>query len=266
VTSGADFRAQIDWTQPWLAPLRPAGENLSEAGCDWRSVMNARALQAGLTNHLGMPITFVGQDALPEHTGYEAFIGATGQVPTRDNLHDFFNAMVWLRFPRIKARLNALQAIDIGSRLLDAAHRSPLRDALTIFDENAAIVVARDIELFARLRAHDWSAVMLDRRAAFTTGWQVALFGHALMEKLVAPYKAITAHAWVVEVDDAYFGMSDDAQAAHLDGAIARQLGASLRTRDFTPLPVLGIPGWQAGQDAGFYADQTVFRQKRRAL
>ncbi|MEC5218258.1 hypothetical protein RCH09_003227 [Actimicrobium sp. GrIS 1.19] len=266
MTCGADFRAQIDWTQPWLAPLRPAGENLCDAGCDWRSVMNARALQAGLKNHLGMPITFVGQDALPEQIGYEAFISATGQVPTRANLHDFFNALVWLRFPRIKARLNALQAIDIGSGLPDAAHRSPLRDALTIFDENAAIVVARDTELFALLRAHDWTAVMVDRRDGFATCWQVGLFGHALMEKLVAPYKAITAHAWLVAVDDAYFGMDDDAQAAHLDGAIARQLDARLRTRDFTPLPVLGIPGWQAGQDAGFYADQAVFRQKRASL
>ncbi|HBZ06685.1 MAG TPA: DUF3025 domain-containing protein, partial [Massilia sp.] len=33
----------------------------------------------------------------------------------------------------------------------------------------------------------------------------------------------------------------------------------------FTPLPVLGVPGWWPEQDAAFYADTSVFRPKRVA-
>jgi hypothetical protein len=36
-----------------------------------------------------------------------------------------------------------------------------------------------------------------------------------------------------------------------------------LSTAGFTPLPVLGVPGWWQGQDEAFYLDQTVFRPKR---
>jgi hypothetical protein len=38
-----------------------------------------------------------------------------------------------------------------------------------------------------------------------------------------------------------------------------------LSNAGFTPLPVLGVPGWWPGQDEAFYLDQTVFRPKRAA-
>ncbi len=57
---------------------------------------------------------FVPQESLPEGTAYEEFISATGNVPTRDNLHDFFNGLVWQTFPLIKRELNALQAAQIA--------------------------------------------------------------------------------------------------------------------------------------------------------
>jgi hypothetical protein len=90
-----------------------------------------------------LPISFVPQEDLPEGTAYEQHIGATGGVPTRDNLHDFFNGLVWLTFPRIKVQLNALQAAQIA---LDGVGKSrgPARDGATIFDENAALLVVRD--------------------------------------------------------------------------------------------------------------------------
>jgi hypothetical protein len=36
-----------------------------------------------------------------------------------------------------------------------------------------------------------------------------------------------------------------------------------LNTSCFTPLPVLGVPGWWSQQDEAFYADTSVFRAKR---
>jgi hypothetical protein len=45
---------------------------------------------------------------------YEAGIARTGRVPTRANLHDFFNALIFLHFPRAKAQLNRLQSAALA--------------------------------------------------------------------------------------------------------------------------------------------------------
>jgi hypothetical protein len=262
----------IDWQRPWLAPLRPAAEPIMRAA-DWREALNDAAAAASLQNHRGLPVRFVPQSRLPPDTAYEAFISATGGVPTRDNLHDFFNALVWLTFPRIKMQLNALQAVEIARSAVivddvktPAAGRGKLRDAATIFDENAALLVVRDQELVDALHGHRWREIFVNRRVAFQRDWQVWLFGHALMEKLVSPYKAITAHAWPVAADSAFFAMSPQDQRAWIDATASRQLATGLATSDFTPLPVLGVPDWWGDQDDAFYNDAAVFRPKRSAI
>lgn len=232
--------------------------------------LNAASAAQSLCNHQGMPIRFVPQSELPAAMPYEAFISVTGKVPTRNNLHDFFNGLIWLAFPKIKARLNALQAAEIvkAESMAQAAVtgmrvRGKVRDAATIFDENAAIFLTRNQELVDALRAHRWTDVFMARPAVFERDCEVHLFGHALMEKLVSPYKAITAHAWVVVVDEAYFMMPNQYRRAWIDRLLAEQLVGGLETSDFTPLPVFGIPGWTQQQDAAFYADVSVFRAKR---
>lgn len=261
----AHFLQAVDWQRPWLAPLRETARPLLQAA-DWRMVLNAVAGEMRLHNHRGLPIRFVPQSSLPPQTAYEAFISATGGVPTRDNLHDFFNALVWLTFPEIKLRLNALQAaaIEKAGTGEPRGNRGPVRDAATIFDENAALLVVRDAEWIAALRAHRWRELFVDRREAFWQHCDIWLFGHALMEKLVMPYKAITAHAWPLVADSAYFELGLAGRRRWLDEAVARQLAPSLAPADFTPLPVLGVPGWWGGQDEAFYADVTVFRPARR--
>ncbi len=102
--------------------------------------------------------------------------------------------------------------------------------------------------------------------ALFGTDAQVWLFGHALMEKLVAPRKAITAHTRIVFAPDAYFELDTAAQRAWIDSTVAQVLrDEGLSTASFTPLPVLGVPGWWPEQDLDFYLDTTVFRPKRMA-
>jgi hypothetical protein len=86
------------------------------------------------------------------------------------------------------------------------------------------------------------------------------------MEKLVAPRKAITAHTRVVFADDAYFRFEPDAQRAWVDATVAATLrDEGLTTSGFTPLPVLGVPGWWPGQERDFYLDASVFRPRRAA-
>lgn len=260
------FFSDIAWSQAWYASVLPLASRVIAAG-EWRDRINAEAAALRLLNHRQQAIRFVAQYELPEGVAYESFISETGSVPTRENLHDFFNALVWLSFPRIKARLNALQAAQIASLGIGKS-RGAARDAATIFDENAALLVVQDSEqgmrLVDALRNHQWQQAFIEQRALFGTQCEVCLFGHALMEKLAQPYKAITAHAWVVRVGADYFALGPDARRARLDQQVAQQLAAhALTTADYTPLPVLGVPGWWPQQDEDFYADTQVFRCKR---
>lgn len=258
---------QIDWARPWYDSVRPAFERLELDGDDFIAAFNRNAQALDLRNHAGLPVRFVPQAALPEGTAYEEFIGATGQVPTRDNLHDFFNGLVWQTFPLVKRELNALQAAQIAAAGVGKS-RGAARDAATIFDENAALLLVRDSAdgraLVEALRGHRWLEALHERRAMFGRDAQVWLFGHALMEKLVTPRKAITAHTRVIFAGDDVLSLAPGAQRAWLDRTLAEALRAgSLSTADFTPLQALGVPGWWPEQDADFYLDTTVFRPKR---
>jgi hypothetical protein len=261
--------SQIDWPRPWYDSIRATFERLDLESLGVIGAFNAGAAALQLRNRRGLPVSFVPQSELPEGRAYEEFIGATGCVPTRDNLHDFFNGLVWLTFPRIKQQLNALQAAQIALAGVGKS-RGPARDGATIFDENSALLVVRDsaegAALVEALRAHRWREALHERRAAFGPDAQVWLFGHALMEKLVAPRKAITAHTWVVVAGADYFTLAPDARRAWIDDHVAGALaGEGLSTACFTPLPVLGVPGWWPQQDQAFYADSSVFRPKRAA-
>lgn len=255
----------IDWSRPWYDAVRPAAQSIDAA--DVIATFSARAAALGLVNHAGLPVRFIPQEALPDGTAYEEHIGATGCVPTRDNLHDFFNGLVWLTFPSTKRELNALQAAQIARDGIKPS-RGPARDAATIFDENAALLVlADDAEgraLADALRNHRWHEAFVERARLYGGTAQVWLFGHALMEKLMAPYKAITAHTCVVFAPPSYFALAREQQQGWIDAHMARRVRANgLHKADFTPLPVLGLPGWWPAQDAAFYADTTVFRPPR---
>lgn len=179
----------IDWSAPWLAPWRGLGQPL------------ALHLQSDLSVHSalqtaappGAPVVFVPQSDLPQGTAYEQHIWDTRRVPTRDNLHDFFNGLVWLQFPRTKRRLNQLQAQAIAADGVQAV-RGPLRDAVTVFDENGALLQAPDA-LWDALRARDWQRLFIDLRPLWAEA-RLVLFGHALLEKLVSPRNPMVAHVF----------------------------------------------------------------------
>lgn len=200
------------------------------------------------------PLRFVDQDELPAGTAYEAFIARTGRVPTRNNTHDLYNGMAWLRFPLVKRRLNELQAAVIARKGVGPT-RGPLRDALTLFDENGAWLQAPEFLLDA-LRQRDWHKLFVTRRAEWAQA-RLTLFGHALLEKLAQPRKGITAHVWCLPP-----GASPDEEVAVLRLLQPDRMAA----RDYLPLPVLGVPGWwPPNDDPSFYDDTTVFRPLPRA-
>jgi hypothetical protein len=250
---------QIDWDQPWLAIYRSAANTIL-AGPDRLDAFNREAAAAGLCNCRGLPVRFVPQSDLPPGVAYEAHIAATGCVPTRNNLHDFFNGLVWLVFPAIKAALNRVQSDQISAYGI-GDKRGKVRDGATIFDENAALFVTSDPALVRCLRDRQWQQLFVARRMAFPDQARPWLFGHALLEKLCDPYKAITAHAFVCRMPAGLPSLDVREQLALVDREVSTAIAAEgLTTRSFTPLPVLGVPGWCQGQDEAFYADRGVFR------
>jgi hypothetical protein len=243
--------ADIDWRQPWFAPWREIGEPTASQALQHHSV--AKALNA---NTCAAQVTFVPQSALPEGQAYEDFIFKTAQVPTRDGLHDFFNGLCWHRFPLAKRRLNQLQAAEIEAQGVRPT-RGPVRDALTLFDENVVLMHAPDA-VWAALQARDWLTLFVDLRAQ----WQqvhLVLFGHALLEKLVTPYKSITGHVYRVSNE------VNPRDEAAIDAWLVQDLQpAKLATKPYEPLPVLGVPGWWPDNATrAYYEDVHVFRPKR---
>jgi hypothetical protein len=243
------FWQAVDWHAPWLAPYRDDGARLCtllDGGLALHEALSELATNARLSLQAGS-LRFVDQCELLESEAYEAFIARTACVPTRDNLHDLFNGLVWLAFPRIKRRLNELQAEAIAQMGI-GAHRGRLRDALTVFDENAALWWTSEA-LADALAARHWKTLFIERRGE----WQhtrLVLFGHALIEKLVTPRKPITAHVWRLPL------------AASMDDVVAHELlPERLEARPWLPMPVLGVPGWwPANERADFYDDDFVFR------
>jgi hypothetical protein len=287
----------MDWSAPWWSPWRAVGLRVAArvlAGARVCDAMNAEqpapcwlpdvhsgsatasvnspdspAANPWAPSAPAVPIHFVPQALLPEAVAYEAFIFESGQVPTRENLHDFFNGLAWLLFPHTKRRLNALQYAALAADGVQAT-RGALRDAVTLFDENAAIWpcpmdcgpgadLGATLQLVGALRERQWQRAFIELRAQWQTNPPV-LFGHALLEKLVTPYKSITAHVYVAQAAIGIVAISD------LDRTTAAQLSpAALDPKPFVPLPVLGVPGWwPANQDSAYYDDKQVFRAPRQ--
>lgn len=235
----------IDWQAPWLAPYRAAGQPLAQQMITGRDCCDA--LNAGGV----APVRFVPQDHLPEGMAYEQYIFESGCVPTREGLHDFFNGLCWRHFPQTKKKLNALQAAEIAAAGIRPV-RGPVRDALTLFDENAAFLRAPDA-LWEALAAKDWQRLFGELRPLWAQSW-LLLFGHALLEKLVQPRKPITAHVYRV--------FPDTDSMLDLDAWLAQELSAKkLAAKPFAHLPVLGVPTWWPANEApGFHDDAQVFR------
>jgi hypothetical protein len=211
--------------------------------------LNRLAAQNNLHTEDGKPVRFVAPGAKDAY--YELKVFRTGEVETRpDSWHDFFNALVWLAFPRSKARINAMHAAEMAR---EKGQRGPLRDLLTVFDEGGAIVECADAELLEQLRRGQWKTLFWHNRERVRAAMRVAVFGHAVMEKAVEPWPGIACKALVVRPGVAL----DEAVHAWLGGL---KPGAS--PRDLGPVPVFGYPGW-AAQDEAFYDDARYFRPLR---
>jgi len=246
---------QLYW-QDYL-PLLQQFEAQQFPGCKQLNSL----LPSGLVSQGGHKIRFVPSTELDDEA-YEFRIYTTGQVSTRaNNWHDLFNAFVWMRFPRIKMAMNALH-YQAWSQQSDGS-RGRLRDALTLFDECGVIVASDHTELLTALSERRWPTAFQHLRSHWGTQLQVAITGHAMLEKYLSPYKSMTAKALLIHTEHKY--TDRNALLEFLDRKTAEHLlHETILTKPacLAPLPLAGIPGWwpDATQDEQFYDDVNVFR------
>ena len=300
--------AAIDWQAPWLCHLKQLSY-ISKAITQLSSVNTesaqpnkientpdiiAKVLNAALQqqtddlqlllsqtkpalDNQAQTLRFVSQDALPEGEAYESFIGTTGNIPTRDNLHDLFNGSIWLTFPRTKALLNYYHMLEIAEQGIGAS-RGRVRDTITVFDENGAILVTAEPSIGEALVGFDWQGSLIEPRGQWDKPKQfdensqaaVYVFGHALLEKLLQPRKALCAHSVVINVTLVFFTLELSERMAYLDNKLADYMDSLLSQDDvmprkLSPLPILGVPHfWADNANPNFYDDSQVFRSGRR--
>ena len=143
--------------------------------------------------------------------------------------------------------------------------RGRARDALTLWDECGVIVASANNQVLEDLAGRNWKSAFQDSAHLWQNDIRVFICGHALLEKFLNPYKAITAHALLVQLDLDSFPTDRAKLLAELDRSLASKLlqGKLIKTTaDLSPLPLAGIPGWwnRCEQDDDFYADTSVFR------
>jgi hypothetical protein len=259
---------------PLFAPLHPILARLE--GDEFPSIQDCNTLlefhQPPITVQRGLPLRFVEQEygKLAFEAQYEPRCYLKGEVPTREhNWHDLLNALVWPTFPKAKAAINArhYQAL-MGASENTPSQRGAVRDMNTLFDESGVVVVCADAGLEALLRDFRWKELFWQRRGQVQAGMEFYLFGHGLYEKAMHPYLGLTGQGLVLAVEQAFFTWPLAQQLQHLDGLVADYLNAPEHcrsTRELTPVPLLGVPGWAADNDCAVYYDNTsYFRPGRR--
>jgi hypothetical protein len=242
----------LNFSHPAFVPYQPLIATLDlENGLPALSALNAQAAALNIVQAQGRPLHFIAPHGKLAARDYETHILDTGEIPTRaDTWHDMLNALVWLRYPAFKAALNAAHVSAMRDETGPARCRR--RDALTVLDESGVWVLGRDRSLYSLIEAHAWQRIFLEQRHTVQSGLRFVVVGHALLEKALAPYPAMTGKClWL-----------GNAQGDEAAACVA--LPGLDSPRQLAPLPVQGIPGWDAANACpDYYDNPDVFRPAR---
>jgi hypothetical protein len=264
--------------QPDFLELNPLFNDLKSLFADqhWSKWPDCNALNQLLDqqldddviNQLGHKLTLVEQteQLLSDGLYYEERIYLEAQVPTRAcNWHDFFNAMIYILFPKLKQEINRLHYQDIVSA--GKIKRTKCRNALTLLDECGVIIAYCGDEVKHALTEQLWQQAFVDNRGQWGQKIDGFIIGHANYEKALAPYIGFTAKALYVKVAPQFFKLDKLSQYHQLDQMIAQDLEVLMvDNRHLYPLPILGVPHWwPENTNPIFYDNPDYFRPKRMA-
>ena len=247
--------------------LAPYARWLAAGSCPDLATLNGLARERGLALPDGRPLAFGASRARMSALDYERAIAERGEIATREgNLHDALNALAWLRFPRTKAALNAVHVQAAAAATGNTRNRA--RDAATLLDESGLLLCCIDAGLVALLQARAWRQLFWERRDDVAHGMQPQVLGHGLAEKLVVPYRALTASVLIIATSPALAAGAGDAcetmDATVVDAKAAATIAAPGFGPDLlTPLPIAALPGWDT-ECIGrvLFDDLSVFRPR----
>lgn len=255
---------------PMFAPLAAHAESLRvQPAWPSREALGDLVSTRAIVTASGARLRLVAPLASDEP--YEAQIHRHGELQTREkNWHDLFNVLTWLAYPRTKSEIarghyNVLdERANEASAVSEGAGRGRMRDALTLFDESGVIVAASEPDLLEDIREFRWKRLFRERRDRVSRAMRFYTFGHAILEKALRPYVGMTGHAVLLTVEADFLSAPLARQIETLDGRVGAEMRALTTPRALAPLPVLGIPGWWAGNEQeSFYDDERYFRAGR---
>jgi len=250
-------------------PLHPVIARMNQGHFPTLPECNALLLahEPSIKVHNGMSLSFVPQEygKLEFEAQYEPRCYLKGEVPTRaDNWHDLLNVLVWLTFPKAKAAINGRHYAALTQAALPegSSERGAVRDAITLLDESGVIVPYADEGLAERLRGFQWKELFWHQREQLETNMGFYIFGHGLYEKALNPYVGMTGQGLLLPVEKAFFTWSLERRLVHLDEQLAAYLSNAenaRNTRELSPVPLLGVPGWSADNEVATYYDNTDY-------
>ncbi|MGC2459299.1 MAG: DUF3025 domain-containing protein [Gallionellaceae bacterium] len=259
---------------PFFAPLHPVLAQIDTENFPTLEDMN-RLLSARKQTVIvgsGRPLRFAAQGygKLTFEQQYEPRCYLEGELQTREhNWHDLFNALVWLTFPKAKAAINKRHYQALLERQAPPApssaatsQRGAVRDMNTLLDESGVIVACADTRLSGLLGEFRWKELFWQRRDDASEKMGFFLLGHGLCEKALHPYIGLTGQGLLLAVERDFFVWPLAQRLAHLDGLLADYLNAVQHcrsTRELTPVPLLGVPGWSPENTEEAYYDNTSY-------
>ncbi len=247
--------------QPPFSVLEPVVRARLAALAHFPAPHELRALTQGMPSALEPWFDFALQDeaALQAAGGYDQLIAQSSRIPTRaGSFHDLLGALVWLHFPALKT---AIHRVHLAA---ESAERSPRENAATHLDESGVLVVSTDTRVFEALADLSWRSLFWEQRGELADSTRFLAFGHGLLDAFRAPHPRLMGKALCVRVQPEHLALATSALRLFLDRELAVRLPEFLQEPGrLLPLPVLGVPGWAARQNAEFYGNQSYFRPER---
>lgn len=285
-SENSNWSSQFYLTSPLFYPLMNT-QFFFSSFATWPSLddYNLFISTHATTSKNNIPIRFVRQDGKPQtfEQHYEPRIFLNGEIQTRENnWHDFFQVLVWHNFPNTKSTLNHLHYKEAIKRNSSIAYqktnasqktkvlqknRSPIENAITLFDECGSIIVCCNEHLLQLIDNADWEALFWDNRELIQSTLKIFVFGHALYEKALNPYIGMTSHSILLSAPESFFSDELEQQLSYLDHEISLlfEQGNIQTPKALTPIPVLGYPGWHIdNNNENFYANKAYFRKRKQ--
>lgn len=270
------WRPDFDSDQPLFEPLRPLLTPF-RSYAEWPGLDAYQQLFDSVSPPLrtqhGAALKIVAQEGRPSHfeQHYAPRIYLHGEIQTRThNWHDFFQLLTWFIFPKTKAVINAIhiprarQRIEAG----ELGRRTSVENMLSLFDEGGAVITSSEPELLQLVRDFRWKPLFWQQREKLAGKFECTTFGHAMYEKALSPYIGMTANAILLLVDESHFALPHAGRLADIDAQLAMIFESGelySQPHDLNPFPVLGMPGWFAGNEVeSFYDNTHYFRPGRR--